>query len=187
MHDRQLYDRLSSMSDPLDRLIAALNAGEGTAGPLLRNRHLYDNMNSAVTELRDLISNISQGPRKYLTVRGQFVLRTPDRRRPMGFWGRAVECAEETMANREGSGANVLLAFLAGAAVGAAVALLFAPASGQQTREYLSERAREGRERAAEAARQGREALKRQRETVTTAFERAREQYRSGQAGDEQA
>jgi gas vesicle protein len=91
------------------------------------------------------------------------------------------------MANREGSGASVLMAFLAGAAVGAAVALLFAPASGQKTREYLSARAREGRERAAEAARQGREALKRQRDTITTAFERAREQYRSGQTGDEQA
>lgn len=91
------------------------------------------------------------------------------------------------MANQGGSGAGIVLAFLAGAAVGAAVALLFAPASGQQTREYLSERAREGGQRAAEAARQGREALKRQRDTITTAFERAREQYRSGQTGDEQA
>jgi gas vesicle protein len=70
-----------------------------------------------------------------------------------------------------------LVAFVAGAAVGAAVALLFAPATGDETRQYLSERAREGRERAAEAARQGREALKRQRDSVTTAFDRAREQY----------
>jgi gas vesicle protein len=81
-----------------------------------------------------------------------------------------------------------LVAFVAGAAVGAAVALLFAPASGDETRQYLGQRAREGRERAAEAARQGREraaeatrqgreVLNRQREHVTTAFERARDQY----------
>ena len=80
-----------------------------------------------------------------------------------------------------------LVAFVAGAAVGAAVALLFAPASGDETRQYLGQRAREGRERAAEAARQGREraadaarqgreAINRQRETLKTAYDRAREQ-----------
>ena len=53
------------------------------------------------------------------------------------------------MANDQGiSPGGVVVAFIAGAAVGAAVALLFAPATGEQTREYLSQRAREGRERA---------------------------------------
>ena len=52
---------------------------------------------------------------------------------------------------------SVLLAFLLGAVSGAAVALLYAPATGRETREYLGERAREGRERAAEAAAKGRE------------------------------
>jgi gas vesicle protein len=75
---------------------------------------------------------------------------------------------------------GVLIAFLAGAAAGAAVALLFAPATGEQTRDYLGQRAREGRERANEAARQGREILNRQRDNLTTAFERVREQQRSG-------
>ena len=37
----------------------------------------------------------------------------------------------------------MLFAFAVGAAVGAAVALLFAPATGEETREYLGERARE--------------------------------------------
>ena len=77
----------------------------------------------------------------------------------------------------QGAGAgSVLMAFAIGAAVGAAVALLFAPASGRETRELVNRRAREARERAAEAARQGREQLNRQRENVTTAFERARRQ-----------
>ncbi len=74
---------------------------------------------------------------------------------------------------------SVLLAFIAGAVTGAAVALLFAPASGDETREYLGERAREGRERAAQAARQGRELMNRQRDTIATAVERGREAYES--------
>jgi gas vesicle protein len=80
-----------------------------------------------------------------------------------------------------------LVAFVAGAAVGAAVALLFAPGSGDETRQYLGERAREGRDRAAEAARQGREAFNRQRENLTTAFDRAREQYQAGSREDQDA
>jgi gas vesicle protein len=84
------------------------------------------------------------------------------------------------VANNEGSGAGGLfVAFIAGAITGAAVALLFAPATGEQTREYLGQRAREGRDRAAEAARQGREVLARQREQVANAFERGREAYQS--------
>jgi gas vesicle protein len=65
------------------------------------------------------------------------------------------------MADDHGSGAGaVLLAFLVGAVAGAAVALLYAPASGQETREFLSEKAREGARRASEAARVGRDVIK---------------------------
>ncbi len=65
------------------------------------------------------------------------------------------------MARDEGSGAgSVLLAFLLGAVSGAAVALLYAPASGRETRQYIGEKAREGRERAAEAVEKGREAFR---------------------------
>jgi gas vesicle protein len=46
------------------------------------------------------------------------------------------------MANYE-SGAGILLAFICGAITGAAVALLFAPASGEETRGFLGDRARE--------------------------------------------
>jgi gas vesicle protein len=84
------------------------------------------------------------------------------------------------MSNQQGIGAGgVLMAFAVGAAVGAAVALLFAPAPGEETREYLSERAREGKDRASEAARQGRDMVNRGRETLTTAFDRAREQFQA--------
>ena len=80
--------------------------------------------------------------------------------------------------NSAGAG-SVMLAFLVGAVAGAAVALLYAPATGRETRELLSDKAREGRERASEAAAKGREAILRGREAVTTAVERGREAYQA--------
>ena len=76
--------------------------------------------------------------------------------------------------NHSVGGGTVLLAFIAGAAVGAAVALLFAPAAGTETRAYVNRRAREARDRAEQAAEQGREIFNRQRDHITTAFDRAR-------------
>jgi gas vesicle protein len=55
-------------------------------------------------------------------------------------------------------GGAVLLAFVVGAVAGAAVALLFAPATGEETRDYIGQRAREGREKVVDAARQFRPA-----------------------------
>jgi gas vesicle protein len=75
------------------------------------------------------------------------------------------------------SGGTLLLAFVAGAVAGAAVALLFAPAAGDEMRQVIGERAREGRERASEAAQKGREFLNRQRETIKSAVDRGREAY----------
>jgi gas vesicle protein len=87
------------------------------------------------------------------------------------------------MAKDDGAGAGtVLLAFLLGAVSGAAVALLYAPAGGEQTREYLGQRAKEGRERAAAAAEKGREVIKQGRETLATAVERGREAYQQARA-----
>jgi gas vesicle protein len=87
------------------------------------------------------------------------------------------------MARDEGAGGgSVLLAFVLGAISGAAVALLYAPASGRETREYLGERAREGRERAAQAAEKGREIVQQGRETIATALDRGREAYQQARA-----
>jgi gas vesicle protein len=65
---------------------------------------------------------------------------------------------------------SVMVAFVIGALTGAAVALLFAPASGEETREYLGEKAREGkakfregREHLIAAVERGREAFERER------------------------
>ena len=87
------------------------------------------------------------------------------------------------MARDEGAGAGtVLLAFILGAVSGAAVALLYAPASGNETREYLGVKAREGRERAAAAAAKGREMMDQGRETLSSAIERGREAYQQARA-----
>ena len=84
-------------------------------------------------------------------------------------------------------GGTVLLAFVAGAAVGAAVALLFAPASGTETRAYVNRRAKEARDRAVQAAEHGRDAFNRQRENITTAFDRARQASRHVAEGEQEA
>ena len=68
------------------------------------------------------------------------------------------------MANNGNSAGGVLVAFAVGAIAGAAVALLFAPATGEETRKKLVEKAKEGHERAETVAREGREYFNRQRD-----------------------
>jgi gas vesicle protein len=81
------------------------------------------------------------------------------------------------MSNSGNSLGTVLAAFTIGAIAGAAIALLYAPASGEETRRRLAERAREGRERAEAMTREGREFLQRQRETLSSAVDRGREAF----------
>ena len=89
------------------------------------------------------------------------------------------------MASDDGAGAgSILLAFILGAVSGAAVALLYAPAAGRETREFLGERAREGRERATQAVERGRELVNQGRDTLATAVERGREAYQEARARD---
>ena len=92
------------------------------------------------------------------------------------------------MADQQGNGgANVLIAFLLGAAAGAAVALLYAPAAGSDTRRALGERTREGRDKMIDALRQGRGILEEQRDNVVNAFERARQQAQRPGEGEPEA
>jgi gas vesicle protein len=81
------------------------------------------------------------------------------------------------MVKDDGGAGNMLLAFILGAVGGAALALLYAPAAGRETRERLAEKAEGARARAAEAAAKGRDVLTQGRETLSTAIERGREAY----------
>jgi len=77
------------------------------------------------------------------------------------------------MSDERGNGAGgVVVAFTLGALVGAVIALLFAPAKGEETREMLGEKAKEG-------AQKTREFLRQQRETLGSAVERGREAYQA--------
>ena len=87
------------------------------------------------------------------------------------------------MARDDGAGAgSILLAFLLGAVSGAAVALLYAPATGKETREFVGEKAREARDRAAAAAEKASEVLNQGRETVASAIERGVEAYQQARS-----
>jgi gas vesicle protein len=83
--------------------------------------------------------------------------------------------------------------FLVGLGIGALVGILFAPKSGEETREYLSQRADEGREYAQRKARELREraedlverskqAASRQKETLSAAVDAGRDAYQREKA-----
>jgi gas vesicle protein len=91
------------------------------------------------------------------------------------------------MGQDNGGAGAVLMAFVLGAVAGAAVALLWAPTSGEEARRLLKDRANEARDRAGDAARQGREYIERQRETLSTAIERGKEAYHRARGAEEQA
>ena len=98
--------------------------------------------------------------------------------------------------DRSGGTAGVVLSFMVGALSGAALAILFAPRSGRETREMLGEKLREtqergrnvgeqalqkGREAADDAARyldRQKDALERRRERLASAVEAGRQAYR---------
>jgi gas vesicle protein len=81
------------------------------------------------------------------------------------------------MSDRGSSAGTVLVAFALGALAGAAVALLYAPSSGEETRRKLGEKAREGRERAESLVRDGREFVQRQRDNIGAAVQHGREAF----------
>ena len=85
------------------------------------------------------------------------------------------------------NGSSVMIAFVVGALTGAAVALLFAPASGEETREFLGKKAREGTDKAREAMDQGRQYYEHQRDNLVSAVDRGREAFQQARERGDQA
>jgi gas vesicle protein len=100
----------------------------------------------------------------------------------------------------ESSGGDKFLFFLAGAGIGAVVALLFAPKSGRETRDFISRTATDGRDFISSKVAEGRQyasdtsrkvtddfnafvekskdAVQRQKEQLSAAFEAGKAAYR---------
>lgn len=72
-----------------------------------------------------------------------------------------------------GRGMAITTAVLAGAAVGAGVALLFAPKSGKETRAWLAHRTRSLKSTTSSALRQGLDAARRVTDEIGTDGDRA--------------
>jgi gas vesicle protein len=88
----------------------------------------------------------------------------------------------------ENNGASKLAFFLAGMGIGAIMALLFAPKSGKETRDYLTQRAEEGREyvtargrelrkQAEEAVEKAKDVVAKQKEQLSAALEAGKQAY----------
>ena len=79
----------------------------------------------------------------------------------------------------ENNGSTNLLYFLAGASIGAVVALLYAPQSGKKTREYITDRAEEGKDylkdRSKEFREQAEEYVERGKDLVAQQVERGKD------------
>ncbi|HTS26399.1 MAG TPA: YtxH domain-containing protein [Bryobacteraceae bacterium] len=84
---------------------------------------------------------------------------------------------------------NGLSAFLLGLGVGVAIGMLFAPKSGQETRDFIKSKAGEGtdylkqrstdvKQSASEWVDRGKDALSRQKENLQDAMEAGRQAYR---------
>jgi gas vesicle protein len=101
------------------------------------------------------------------------------------------------MSDDRSSGASgIILSFLMGGLTGAALAILFAPRSGKETRDLLGERLREGKERgrdlkervvtkgreilddASDYADRARETVEKRKERLAAAVEAGRQAYR---------
>jgi len=89
------------------------------------------------------------------------------------------------MADRDGTS---FLWFLAGLGIGAIAGVLYAPRSGEETREalrsraeegrdFVRERARQARQQASELAERGRDLLNQQKEQFRSAYEAGKQAY----------
>jgi gas vesicle protein len=93
----------------------------------------------------------------------------------------------------ENNGASKLGFFLAGLGIGAILAILFAPKSGKETRDYLAHRAEEGRDyvkakteelrkQAEETVDKGKDLVAKQKELLSAALEAGKQAYQEEKA-----
>jgi gas vesicle protein len=93
----------------------------------------------------------------------------------------------------DGNGASKFGFFMAGLGIGAILALLLAPRSGKETRDYLAQKAEEGRDfvrtksgelrdRAEEAVEKGKDLVTKQKDLLSAALEAGKQAYQEEKA-----
>lgn len=93
----------------------------------------------------------------------------------------------------EDNGASKLGFFLAGLGIGAILALLFAPKSGKETRDYIAQKAEEGkdyvkakteelRRQAEDAVEKGKDLVTKQKDLLSAALEAGKQAYQEEKA-----
>ena len=86
------------------------------------------------------------------------------------------------MADNDSCLGTVLIAFAAGALIGAGVALLYAPQTGEETRRMIAEKAEELKKQAMEKYEAGKDAIREKKEHLAAAYEAGKEGYREAKA-----
>ncbi|MBI5695329.1 MAG: MCE family protein [Nitrospirae bacterium] len=64
--DKELYDKLKSATDRLDRVLARLDGGSGSAGKLLTDEQLYNDMDKFFKDADALVLDMKEHPSKYV-------------------------------------------------------------------------------------------------------------------------
>ena len=62
---RKSSESFSSLTHKLDLILTKIENGEGTLGKLIYNDTLHENMNSLVNEVRALVKDFKDNPKKY--------------------------------------------------------------------------------------------------------------------------
>jgi phospholipid/cholesterol/gamma-HCH transport system substrate-binding protein len=65
--DPQFAAKFRDTVDRLDSVMTRIDSGQGTVGQLVQNPSLYNNLDATVTESRNLVTQIRENPKKYLT------------------------------------------------------------------------------------------------------------------------
>lgn len=64
--DKELYAKIERVSTRLDDVSARLESGEGSAGKLLKDEKLYNNMNKFFEDADTLVLDFKKNPKKYI-------------------------------------------------------------------------------------------------------------------------
>jgi phospholipid/cholesterol/gamma-HCH transport system substrate-binding protein len=65
--DPEFQAKFRDSIDKLDSIMDRINSGQGTIGQLVQNPSLYNNADAMLSESRNLVTQIRENPKKYLT------------------------------------------------------------------------------------------------------------------------